>query len=126
MHFYRNLYFSPNITNPEIVRWRLAHNAGSPAVYVIMLPQSDPGKLPQPGGNQLEICHCSMLHQPWYKKHPPYIVGIAEGRQQALLLVERIVREALEATGKPLIQEYLFPEHEPAACFTGRKKRSGQ
>ncbi len=117
MQFYRDLYVSPKIRHPERVKWRLRHNAGSLALYVITLCDetlserrapshgvSASGEPPvEPSGRgrmgQLLLFHCINLQQPYEKKHCPMIIGIAEGRAEALELVRRITQECVEKTG---------------------------
>lgn len=48
---------------------------------------------------QLLLFHCINLQQPYEKKHCPMIIGIAEGRTEALELVRRITQECVEKTG---------------------------
>ena len=83
MYFYKNLYAGPSIRDPEEVKRKLMRGEGQFTIYVIALSPSIPG----PGSNQLEILHCVNLQQPYYKTYPPYIIGIAAGRTEA---VERI------------------------------------
>ena len=108
MRFYRNLYLSPNIRHPGVLKWRLRHNAGNLAVYVLMLSGDDPAS--RPGENQLEFCHCVFLHQPYMRRRNPMIIGIAEGRLQAFEMVRKIVQECHDATGGFDLKRYLFPE----------------
>ena len=46
MKFYKNLYIGEGIKHPNIVKWKLRHNAGQFQVYVIALAA---------GRDQLEI-----------------------------------------------------------------------
>ena len=125
MRFLKNLYYSPNIEHPKTVCWRLAHQAGMLSVYVLYLPEGEPARTPE-GHNQLELCHSAFLQQPWFKKHPPLIVGIAMGREQALELVRTIVQEALDknhdtGSGRETENDFfdLFCFAEIAACPFG-------
>ena len=106
--FYKNLYISPNIHHPEVIKWRLKHNAGNLALWV--LTYSGASKKSEPGGNQLEFFHCMFLHQPYYRKRKVLVIGIAEGRAEAIDLVAKITRECLEKTHGTDLKAYLFPE----------------
>ena len=64
------------------------------------------------GSDQLEIYHCAFLQQKYYKKHPPYIIGIARKYDEALDIVVKITKEALARDGYPDLKRYLFPESE--------------
>lgn len=57
---------------------------------------------------RLEICSSVLLAQWYYKDNPPgCIVGLANGREEALLLIERIAGDAFAATGEVSLVEYL-------------------
>ena len=105
MYFFKNLYVGPSIRDPEEVKRKLMRGEGQITIYVIALSPSVPG----PGSNQLEILHCVNLQQPYYKKYPPYIIGIAAGRTEAVELVQRLVQEAYDHTGSGDVRAYLFP-----------------
>ena len=101
MKFYKNLYIGEGIKHPNIVKWKLRHNAGQFQVYVIALAARR---------DQLEIYHCAFLQQKYYKKHPPYIIGVAKKYEEALDIVVEITKAALERNGYPDLKKYLFPE----------------
>ena len=124
MYFYKNLYVGPSIHDPEKVKRKLISGAGQFTIYVIALSPSVPG----PGSNQLEILHCANLQQPYYKKYPPFIIGIAEGKTEAVELVRELVQESYEHTGSGDVRAYLFPHGirkltpEVSAALPDRKK----
>lgn len=108
MYFYRNLYVGPSIKDVEETKRKLRQNAGQLTLYVLMLsPGFDPAS--GDGQNQIEFCHCFFLQQPYYRKNPPYIIGLAGGRAEAIGLVRQIVQEAYDNTGSADIRAYLFP-----------------
>ncbi|MCH4034311.1 MAG: hypothetical protein LKE85_10025 [Lachnospiraceae bacterium] len=107
--YYKNLYTSPNLRHLRGLKWRLSHNAGNLALWVIT-PCG--GKQSEPGANQLEFFHCMMLHQPWYKKRDLFVVGLAEGRAEAIELIARITRDCIAATGGTDLKAFLFPEEQ--------------
>lgn len=57
--------------------------------------------------DQLEIYEAKQLSQSYYRKNPPYIVGIAGDWSEAVSLVERIAEECLQARGDCALKEYL-------------------
>lgn len=57
--------------------------------------------------DQLELYAGKELAQSYYKKNPPYVVGIAGSREEAMRLVEKIVAECLQARGDCELKEYL-------------------
>ena len=105
MYFYKNLYVGPSIQDPEKVKRKLMRGEGQFTIYVIAISPSAPG----PGSNQLEILHCANLKQPYYKAYPPFIIGIAAGRTEAVELVRDLVQEAYDHTGSADVRAYLFP-----------------
>lgn len=58
--------------------------------------------------NQLEIYSARQLAQSYYKKYPPYIVGIAASYSEAVLLLEEIVQECLQERGDCRLREFLL------------------
>ncbi len=99
MKFYKNLYVGDTVKKPEKVKWKLKHRAGQMNIFIIAVAE---------GSDQLEIYHCAFLQQKYYRKHPPYIIGIAVGHEEAVGIVEQITRECVEATGTCNLKEYLL------------------
>lgn len=60
------------------------------------------------GTNQLEFFHNAYLRQAYYKKNPPYIVGIAKNKDSAINLIEVITNYVLNETGNVNIKEYIL------------------
>ena len=57
--------------------------------------------------DQLEIYEARQLCQPYYRKYPPYVVGIAGSREEAFALVEQIAAQCLQERGDCRLKEYL-------------------
>ena len=55
----------------------------------------------------LELYDARELVQSYYLKNPPYVVGIAGNREEAIALVEKIVEECLQVRGDCALKEYL-------------------
>lgn len=98
MRFYRKLYTGKSIADVRRVKWKLRVNAGQMNLYVIALCK---------GRDQLEIYHCAYLQQKFYRKYPPFIIGIANGYEEALEIVEQIAKEAYESNGDCNLKKYL-------------------
>ena len=58
--------------------------------------------------NQLEIYEARQLAQRYYVKYPPHIVGIAGDYEEAVMLVEKIVKECLDSRNDCALKEYLL------------------
>lgn len=97
MKFYKYLYIGDTVTEPAKVKWKLKHHAGVQA-YVIMIAS---------GVDQLEIMHSAYLKQKYYRYHPPIIVGIASGYDEAVQIIVKITQECVEAMGNCNLKEYL-------------------
>ncbi|MCR4902917.1 MAG: hypothetical protein K6A23_08660 [Butyrivibrio sp.] len=97
--FFRNLYIGDSVRNVNKVKWKLKHGAGQLSVYVITNTTT--------GNDQLEILHCANLKQPYYKEHPAFVYGIANGYSEAMELVMKIASEASEAGMPGELIQYL-------------------
>ncbi len=93
MKFYKNLYISPRIQNPGRVKKDLACGKGQFMIYLLVLVEGPEGR------PQLEIMHCANLKQDYYRRRPPFIIGIAQGRADAIEMVGEITNEAFRMTG---------------------------
>ena len=84
MYFYKNLYVGSSIKDPDEVRRNLLIGKGQFSIYVITLSPSRP----RPGAN---------------------IIGIADGKSEAVSVVRDLVQEAYENSGSGDVRAYLFP-----------------
>ncbi|MDE7177286.1 MAG: hypothetical protein K2O59_05665 [Lachnospiraceae bacterium] len=99
MKFYKNLYIGDTVKKPERLIRKLRRHKIKPGFFVIAYMRDTA---------RLEICSSVLLAQWYYKDNPPgCIVGLANGREEALSLIERIAGDALAATGKVSLVEYL-------------------
>ena len=57
--------------------------------------------------DQLEIYEARQLQQSYYKKYPPFVVGLAADRQDAVEIVKLIVQECMDKRGDCALKEYL-------------------
>ncbi|MDD3367519.1 MAG: hypothetical protein PHP50_01345 [Lachnospiraceae bacterium] len=99
MKFRKELYCSETIKNPKLIKWRLQHHVGQPSVYVLVI--SD-------GPDQLDIYHSNVLLQPVFRNIPLLVVGIADGYQAALELVQQMTCDAMKETGTCDIKNFLI------------------
>ena len=99
MKFYKNLYVGETIKDVKKVKRKLILNAGQMGIYVITLCK---------GKDQLEIYHCVFLQQKYYRKNPPYIIGIANGYDEAVEIVRQIAMEAYECNGNCDLKKYIL------------------
>lgn len=57
---------------------------------------------------QLDILDARQIAQPYYKDVELYVVGIASDHEEAIDLVEQIVKECLKERGDCALKEYLL------------------
>ena len=100
MKFYKNLYIGDTLNKPEKIIRKLKKYAKLNNVWLITYEKES---------RRLEIYHCLMLQQPYYKANPPYVVGIAGSREEADQIICRIVDESLRNTETADLIAYLFP-----------------
>lgn len=111
LRFYEQLYISPNIRNAAALKWRIRHNAGSLALWLIVAPAD--ALHGREDGEQLDIVHCGVLHQKYWRRfvrqHGLIVIGMAEGRSEVLQLVAEITQDCLDQTGSCDLLSFLFP-----------------
>lgn len=99
MKFYKNLYIGDTVKKPQRLIKKLKRHKCKPGFFVIAYMKDTA---------RLEICSSLLLTQWYYRENPPAcIVGLANGREEAFLLIERIAEDALCVTGKASLVEYL-------------------
>ena len=57
--------------------------------------------------DQLEIYEAKYLAQNYYKKNPPYVIGIAGSYEEAVSIIRQIAEETVAVQGNGRIKEYL-------------------
>lgn len=109
VQFRPNLYLSEGITDKKLDKIKKRLNGKwnrwkeSPllsGVFLISIAKN--------ASDQLDIFDARQLVQPFYKKYPVYVIGIAESYEEALQLVERLVQECLKERGDCSLKEYLL------------------
>lgn len=99
MRFYKNLYLGDTVKRPKRLIRKLKRHKKLLGLYVIAFDQET---------DKLEVYHNLMLSQWYYKENPPgCIVGLANGKEEAFDVIERIAGEAFAATGRVSLVEYL-------------------
>ena len=97
---YCDLYVSDGLQKrKQKVIKKLMERALQPTLYVLTLAQGEQ--------NHLEFFPAYLLQQPMYDDALFFVVGIAEGYDAAMDLVEEIAQEVLEETGGTDIRRFL-------------------
>lgn len=98
---YRHLYVSEFLEEKQdkILR-KLKENRFQPGVYLITFAQN--------GVDELEFYSTALLKQHVYEDTPIFVVGIAEGYEDAVEMVARITGEVYDQTGTAEIRRYIM------------------
>lgn len=106
MKFYTSLYVGASVKKPKKVIRQLksGHGLLLSDTHVITFAH---------GTDQLEIFSAKYLLQPYYKKNPPFVVGISKGYDEAVELVTQIVQESINTRGDCDLKTYLM-ERSPS------------
>ena len=98
MNLCKPLYFGESVKKPKQMLRKLNKSKFPCRFYVITVEE---------GADQLAIFPAYCLQQPFYRKYPPVIVGLAADYDEAQQLVIQIVEESLAKTGKCNLKDYL-------------------
>lgn len=101
IEYHPNLYLGNGIKAKKLdkIKKKLENKPVLSGVFLISISRNP--------YDQLEIYEARQLCQSYYKKYPPYVVGIAGNREDAFALVERIAADCLKARGDCSLKEYL-------------------
>ena len=101
IYFRTPLYLGEGIDGRKLnkIKKQLCKNPLFANVFLIV-PARNPA-------DQLDIFNARQLAQPHYKDISLQVLGIAVTHQEALLLIEQMVCECLEARGDCRLREYL-------------------
>lgn len=96
------LYLGDSISGEELdkIKKKLEKNPLLSGVFLIAISNNT--------SDQLNIFDAKQMIQSYYRKHPPYVIGIAGSWEEAVELVERLVQECLNARGDCSLKEYLL------------------
>ncbi len=102
MRFSKQLYLSPNIRHVSSLKRRIKRGAGNLSAYVLLAPAH------RDSGPQFEVMHSAFLKERYYKESDPVIIGIAEGRWEALLLCRQVIQDVWDSTGTADARTWLY------------------
>lgn len=100
MKWYNNLYVGENAKKRKhkIIMLALRHKPQA-GVYMITLPVNEK--------DALEIYPSYILLQKHYRKKDMFVVGIGEGRDEALCVVQEIIMDCYNQTGQFLVRKMI-------------------
>ena len=99
--YHPTLYLGGSIRKEKLdrIKKKLERRPGFSGVFLISISRN--------ASDQLDIYEARQLCQSYYRKYPPFVVGIAGSREEALQLVERMVTDCLRDRGDCALKEYL-------------------
>lgn len=100
LRWYENLYVSERASKKlKCTISRINRQKVTPEIYVLTFPSNDK--------NIMDIVSTNVLLQTAARKRCPEIIGLARGKEDALDLMQTILRETYEHTGDFCVKEYL-------------------
>lgn len=100
MEWYNNLYIGENAKKrKKRIITKIKLNRPQLGVYVITLPMND--------RNALEFYPSNVILQKHYRKMNMTVVGIAIGKDEALILVQKILMDCYKQTGQFLVRKMI-------------------
>ncbi len=101
MRWYEDIYVGYNLLEEKRKTIRQIKNGKMMLnTYVITLPSND--------YDTLEIYPSNVLIQKWYRDSDMVIVGIAEGREEALDMMQLIIMDCYNDTGSVNVKQYIL------------------
>ena len=110
MRWYEDLYVGYNLLDKKRQVIRKIKN-GKPQLnkYVITLPQND--------YDTLEIYPSNILNQKWYRDSDMVVVGITEGMEEAMDMIQLIIMDCLNDTGEVKVKKYIITIQTKDFCL---------
>lgn len=101
LKYHPRLYLgeSVNVKKLDRIKKKLENKPLFSGVFLITLSRNP--------SDQLEIYDAKQLVQSYYKKNPPYVVGLSGNYEEAVALVARMTEECLNSRGDCCLKEYL-------------------
>ena len=100
MKWYKDLFLGETIApDAKKIIKKIKNKKITPNVYVIAFASNTQ--------NLMDIIPSSELLQKGYPKEQLRVIGLANGKKEAVELVRRIVDEVYQATGEVKVKEYL-------------------
>jgi len=98
--FYKYLYWDEKIPEGKRnrIKWRLKVSKRDKPCYVLALSE---------GRDQLEIYNSLLLLQPYFRRNPRFIIGIAAGYEAAVGIVRQIAEDCYAKNGDADLKRYL-------------------
>lgn len=101
LKYYPRLYLGDSIDADKLdkIKKKLENRPLFSGVFLVAVSRNP--------SDQLEIYGAKQLAQSYYRKNPPYVVGLAGDYEEAVSLVIRMTEECLASRGDCRLKEYL-------------------
>lgn len=100
MIFSRKLYLGEGVKHPAVIKYKLRAHKLSQGTYVIRIAENE--------SDYLEILQAAYYLQPLAHHEKNYIVGFAASYDEAVSLVEKMMKDCLSDTGGVNLRRYLI------------------
>lgn len=105
MRYYKHLYLAEGLEKKkEKIIQKLEDNKLQISMHLLVLAQGD--------HNQLEILNSVQLLQPCYPKDDLFVVGLAKNYDEAIELVEKIMKEVYDTTKGTDMRSYIIKKEQ--------------
>ncbi len=99
MQWAKNLYLTEGTAKKkDIIIKKANRGIGMFRIYFVTLASNEE--------NLFDIFHAAHLKQPAFYRQNPFVVGIAEGKEEAAELVRRMIDDIYRETGGFQVREY--------------------
>lgn len=101
MKWYDDLFLGEKAAKKAAkMKWKISHNVGMISAYVITFASNM--------DNLMDIIPSRELLQKGYPKKEMIIIGLADGYEEALQVVQQIIQETYDYTGGTDVKSYLL------------------
>lgn len=98
MKFYKHLYISNSIKKKTFqIKYIISSRPLKRNYFIICLSKTN---------DQLDIFNSKYLIQRYYKKNPPYIIGVAKDKDDAFFLVRDIIEDIYLKTNSANVKDF--------------------
>jgi hypothetical protein len=101
MKFYNPIYFGDTVKKPDKIRRRLQHGKCTFGIYLLLWDEESA---------RLELYNSAVLLQPFFQKKELFVIGIANGEEEGISLIQRIVDKSVKQLGCVDLATVLFGE----------------
>ncbi len=104
INFHYHLHLGEGLEYKDLMQMKkdLRENPIAANLFIITLSANEQ--------EQLDIFDAKYLIQKYYSKNPPYVIGIAKDKGQAIAVVERLMQECVTKRGDANLRAYIMGE----------------